>query len=229
VISYLHASHILHRDIKSSNVLLEPSGLLKISDLGMCRYLSTPSERPRTTAGTLSYMAPELANEAPYSMPVDIWALGCVMYEICALKPAFTAFTSKGVVTKITSGRMPMIPREYSEELRQAVRAMMWRDEEKRPTAEEILELPFLQVCSSLSVDNVESFGLGGRYCFLQVKKVCPTHGSDQITEKQLSGSSLCVSRQPQISYIRIRPLHRVKTWLMRSFLSLHFTRMPSL
>lgn len=82
VVVYLHANGIIHRDIKTSNILLEDNGMLKLGDLGMCRHLAVPTERPKTTAGTLNYMSPELTREQSYSMPTDVWGLGCVMFEV---------------------------------------------------------------------------------------------------------------------------------------------------
>lgn len=82
VIAYLHANDIIHRDIKTSNIFLEENGLLKLGDLGMCRHLVQPTERPKTTAGTLNYMSPEVTRERSYSKPTDIWGLGCLMFEV---------------------------------------------------------------------------------------------------------------------------------------------------
>ena len=76
----------------------------------------------------------------------SIWALGCVLFEICALKPAFYSFNCDGITKKIKSGKVPAIPAEYSESLRQLVRSMLYTDEAKRPTAEAIVAMPFLQV-----------------------------------------------------------------------------------
>lgn len=79
----------------------------------------------------------------------SIWALGCVIYEVCALKPAFHSFNCDGIIKKIKSGKVPAIPSEFSEPLRRLVRTMLYTDECKRPSAEDILAMPFLQVLSS--------------------------------------------------------------------------------
>ena len=76
----------------------------------------------------------------------SIWALGCVLFEVCALKPAFYSFNCDGITKKIKSGKVPAIPSEYSEPLRQLVRAMLYTDEAKRPTAEAILALSLIHI-----------------------------------------------------------------------------------
>ena len=70
-VSYLHSVNVLHRDIKSSNIFLGDRQQLKLGDLGLCRQLSDPEERPKTSAGTLNYMSPELTNEESYSKPAE--------------------------------------------------------------------------------------------------------------------------------------------------------------
>ena len=70
-VSYLHSVDILHRDIKSSNIFLGDRQQLKLADLGLCRQLRHPEERPRTSAGTLNYMAPDLTCEESYSKPAE--------------------------------------------------------------------------------------------------------------------------------------------------------------
>eukprot|EP00892_Ulva_mutabilis_P010241 jgi/Ulvmu1/758/UM010_0132.1 len=163
-IAYLHANGIIHRDLKSSNVFLDHNGLLKLGDLGMCRHLERPTERPKTTAGTLNYMSPELTREQSYSKPTDIWGLGCLMFEVCALRPAFQGFNSQALIRKIRSGRAPLVPKQYSEQLRDLLRSMLFQDEHRRPTAAQVLASPCLQeACAKVEA----SFGgcHGGEAC----------------------------------------------------------------
>ena len=95
-------------------------------------------------AGTPAYMAPECVNEAPYAKPADVWALGCVLFDLCARRPAFSAFDLQGTLTKIRSGRVPVLPKIYSSELRTLARSMLYTDEARRPTADEVLHAPAL-------------------------------------------------------------------------------------
>lgn len=89
-------------------------------------------------------MAPECVNEAPYAKPADVWALGCVLFDLCARRPAFSAFDLPGTLAKIRSGRAPLLPQRYSPELRALARSMLYTDEARRPTAEEVLRAPAL-------------------------------------------------------------------------------------
>ena len=82
------------------------------------------------------------------------------MYELCSLKPAFHSFNCDGIMKKIKSGKVPAMPAEYSQPLRQLVRSMMYTDESKRPTAEEILNMPFLQVLLLLMLLAASSLSL---------------------------------------------------------------------
>ena len=93
-------------------------------------------------------MAPELVVEEPYGKAADVWALGCVLFEMCALRPAFSAFNIAGLLGKIRSGRAPLLPSRYSAELRKLARSMLYQSEERRPTAADVLASPVLAVRS---------------------------------------------------------------------------------
>ncbi|KAK1832323.1 kinase-like domain-containing protein [Podospora conica] len=83
-LSHLHSHYILHRDLKTSNLLLSNRGRLKIADFGMARYVPSPPPQNLTSlVVTLWYRAPELLLGAPsYSSPVDLWSVGCIFGEL---------------------------------------------------------------------------------------------------------------------------------------------------
>mmetsp|Transcript_37144 Transcript_37144/g.82632 ORF Transcript_37144/g.82632 Transcript_37144/m.82632 type:complete len:632 (+) Transcript_37144:231-2126(+) len=151
-LDFLHKNNIAHRDVKSSNIFITDIGCLRLADFGLATMLDADSPLSKTVVGTPNYMCPELLQDKPYGVKNDIWALGCVMFELSALRPAFRAFNMEGLVKKITAGPTPNLPSHYSEDWKNVVRAMLNKDEDKRPTAEEILMLPFLQE-SKLSVE----------------------------------------------------------------------------
>ncbi|CAG8962118.1 hypothetical protein HYFRA_00005161 [Hymenoscyphus fraxineus] len=87
-VAYLHSNFILHRDLKTSNLLLSNRGVLKIADFGMARYYSTPSPRLTTLVVTLWYRSPELLlGTETYGPSVDIWSLGCIFGELLSSTP----------------------------------------------------------------------------------------------------------------------------------------------
>eukprot|EP00197_Chlamydomonas_leiostraca_P007982 CAMPEP_0202864508 /NCGR_PEP_ID=MMETSP1391-20130828/4721_1 /ASSEMBLY_ACC=CAM_ASM_000867 /TAXON_ID=1034604 /ORGANISM="Chlamydomonas leiostraca, Strain SAG 11-49" /LENGTH=739 /DNA_ID=CAMNT_0049544255 /DNA_START=99 /DNA_END=2318 /DNA_ORIENTATION=- len=146
-LEYIHKNQIAHRDIKSSNIFITGSGCLKLADFGLAVVLDAKTPVSRTMVGTPGYMAPQLMqSDVEYNPPSnDMWGLGCVLYELSALKPAFTAFNMQGLVKKVTSGAPLPLPNHFSEEWKALIRALLAKDESKRPTAQEVLALPWLQ------------------------------------------------------------------------------------
>lgn len=90
-IQYLHEQHILHRDLKASNIFLTTSNVIKLGDFGIAKTLDSTLDQAKTIVGTPYYMSPEVCENKPYSYASDIWSMGCILYEICALKHAFDA------------------------------------------------------------------------------------------------------------------------------------------
>jgi len=144
-LKYIHEKHILHRDLKPQNFFLSGSGSVKMGDFGIAKVLACTMAAAKTQIGTPYYLSPELCQEKPYTWPSDIWAMGCILYEMCAMKVPFDAPNISGLVQKITRGPIPELPGGYSAGLRQLCKQMLTRDPNKRPSADEILERPEVQ------------------------------------------------------------------------------------
>lgn len=87
-IQYLHSRNIIHRDLKPSNILITKDGVLKIADFGLARTISPMDFSYSSEVVTLWYRAPELLmGSLNYLYEIDIWSLGCIIYEIVTLKP----------------------------------------------------------------------------------------------------------------------------------------------
>ena len=85
---YLHENWIIHRDIKTSNLLLNNQGMLKLADFGLAREYTQPAKPMTPVVVTLWYRAPELLlGEKKYGPPIDMWAVGCVMAGMCCIMP----------------------------------------------------------------------------------------------------------------------------------------------
>ncbi|MEW5315749.1 MAG: hypothetical protein WDW38_007155 [Sanguina aurantia] len=141
----LHVNRVAHRDVKLSNILVTGDGCLKLADFGLSALLDSGDSLTDTVVGTPSYMGPELMQGKPYGTKNDLWGLGCVLYELAALKPAFQACNMSGLVRRITSGPTPTLPSRYSPELTSLVRALLCKEAEGRPSAAQVLQLPWLQ------------------------------------------------------------------------------------
>lgn len=90
--------------------------------------------------------APEIINEKGYDDKTDIWSLGCLIYELAALKPAFDATNAIALAQKINQGKFPRIPSKFSESLYNLILTMVQTDPKRRPRVDDLLELPVLQV-----------------------------------------------------------------------------------
>ncbi|KAK9278357.1 hypothetical protein L1049_027922 [Liquidambar formosana] len=101
-VSYLHENWVLHRDLKTSNILLNNRGELKICDFGMSRQYGSPSKPYTPLVVTLWYRAPELLlGKKQYSIAIDMWSVGCIMAELLAKEPLFSGKTEVDQLDKI--------------------------------------------------------------------------------------------------------------------------------
>lgn len=131
---------ILHRDLKPENVFLDADQNIKLGDFGLSKQIASQAFAS-TYVGTPYYMSPELATGQPYDIKSDVWALGCIVYELCALSPPFDAANQAELTRKIKQGLIPALPRMYSREMQEAVHAMLQLDHRRRPTARQLLHL----------------------------------------------------------------------------------------
>ncbi|KAM5187784.1 serine/threonine-protein kinase Nek4 isoform 1-T1 [Callospermophilus lateralis] len=144
-LQYLHEKHILHRDLKTQNVFLTRTNIIKVGDLGIARVLENHCDMASTLIGTPYYMSPELFSNRPYNYKSDVWALGCCVYEMATLKHAFNAKDMNSLVYRIIEGKLPPMPRVYSPELAELIRTMLSKRPEERPSVRSILRQPYIK------------------------------------------------------------------------------------
>ena len=139
----LHDSKILHRDLKCANIFISKDSTMKLGDLNVSKV--NKRGLAYTQTGTPYYASPEVWKDQPYNSSSDIWSLGCVIYEMAALAPPFTASDMQGLYKKIIRGLYPSIPGQYSAELSNVIRTLLQVNPTLRPTCEKILEMPPVQ------------------------------------------------------------------------------------
>lgn len=141
---HVHQQNILHRDLKTQNILLNKTRkVVKIGDFGISKILSSKS-KANSVIGTPCYISPELCEGKPYNQKSDIWALGCVLYELATLKKAFEASNLPALVMKIMKGNFIPISERYSEDFKNLVLNMLQVDPAKRPTLRQIMAQPLV-------------------------------------------------------------------------------------
>ena len=139
-VAHMHAHRIMHRDIKPSNVFISSDGVAKLGDLGLSRYFSSKTAQAQSMVGTPYYMSPECIRGQPYEWSSDVWSLGCLLYELVALRnPFFKQGLNYYTLGKlITSCEYDPLPPRASPELTQLVAAMLQQDPAKRPSLREV-------------------------------------------------------------------------------------------
>jgi NIMA (never in mitosis gene a)-related kinase len=138
-LKYIHDRHILHRDLKSGNLFLSKRDNLKLGDFGIAKVLDSTMACAHTQIGTPYYMSPEICSGEAYGWSSDIWSLGCILFEMCALRVPFEAGDVRSLVVRITTGRIQDLPTEYAGNLQNLYGKMLDRDPVARPMAEKLL------------------------------------------------------------------------------------------
>ena len=147
---HLHLHKILHRDLKPQNIFLAEHGAIKIGDLGFGRMLKGHERFASSGVGTPLYFSPEMCAGNRYDTRVDIWALGCVVHELAALKPPFSAATHAVLADRIMRSPAASIPEHFSIELQYLISQMLQKQAQARPYIDQVLSYPAVLVRAEL-------------------------------------------------------------------------------
>ena len=135
----LHDKNIMHRDIKSANIfLVKDKHQCKIGDMNVSKVIK--EKVLRTQTGTPYYASPEVWRDEPYSYKSDLWSIGCVIYELCALRPPFKGKNLDELYGNVCKGNIERISQVYSDDLWKMIMMLLQVDVRKRVDCKEFLD-----------------------------------------------------------------------------------------
>ena len=139
----LHDKKIMHRDLKSANIfLVKNKKQCKLGDMNVSKVIK--EKVLRTQTGTPYYASPEVWNDKPYSYKSDLWSIGCVIYELCALRPPFKGKDLDELYVNVCKGKVDRINKVYSDNLWKMIMMLLQVDVNKRVNCEQFLNHPLI-------------------------------------------------------------------------------------
>lgn len=134
-VAYLHTNRVIHRDLKGNNIMLMPTGIVKLVDFGCARRLNcltlsgSKGDLLKSVHGTPYWMAPEVINETGHGRKSDIWSVGCTVFEMATGKPPLAHMAKMAALFYIGArrGLMPSLPDDFSTNAKDFVQACLTR------------------------------------------------------------------------------------------------------
>jgi serine/threonine protein kinase len=154
-VKHLHDHKIIHRDLKLANLFLKNGTIIKLGDFGLaCKHDSMLRKR-KSVCGTPNYITPEMLSGEGHSFPVDVWAIGILLYAMLVGKPPFETSNVRMTYNRIQTCMYVFPPEKpINIEAKTLIQKILAKNPAKRPSINEILESPFLLSASPAPEDH---------------------------------------------------------------------------
>ncbi|XP_057899762.1 uncharacterized protein LOC131095718 [Melospiza georgiana] len=148
---FLHSNHVIHGDVKSSNILLRSDGSVKLADFGLSTQLTPEQSRRCSVAGKTRWLVPEMVTHQPYGPKVDIWSFGIMGIEMVDQEPPYWNRSPASVKFIIGTPQLQQ-PNRFSSCLCDFLSCCLQTDEQQRWSAKELLKHPFVTSAKPASI-----------------------------------------------------------------------------
>ena len=158
-IKEIHKNNLIHRDLKPENIFLTSNMKIKIGDFGITKQLKNVNDYAKTLVGTYLYMAPEIINGEKYNTKVDIWALGCIIHELCTLNYCFNGSSLSALMNRILECKYEKIDsKNYGLDLQNLIDLLLKENYKQRPIIDEVIKIINKNVDLPLFGEKVQLF-----------------------------------------------------------------------
>ncbi|EPY30522.1 protein kinase [Angomonas deanei] len=155
----VHGRRMMHRDLKSANIFLMPTGIIKLGDFGFSKQYndSVSLEVGQSFCGTPYYLAPELWNRQRYSKKADMWSLGVILYELLTLRRPFKGPSQREIMHQVLYSTYDPFPCPVSDSMKGLLDQLLSREPKSRPTTQELLNTEFMKYVGNLFEEIVKN------------------------------------------------------------------------
>ncbi|CAJ1037327.1 putative Protein tyrosine kinase/Protein kinase domain/Kinase-like/PH domain containing protein [Leishmania utingensis] len=153
----VHSRCMMHRDLKSANIFLMPTGIIKLGDFGFSKQYSdsVSLDVASSFCGTPYYLAPEVWERKRYSKKADMWSLGVILYELLTLHRPFKGPSQREILQQVLYGKYDPFPCPVSSTMKALLDPLLSKNPADRPTTQQLLHTEFLKYVANLFQDIV--------------------------------------------------------------------------